>query len=43
LGFKADAFYAEPGYRYFDADYSGGGFTYDVAQSGVVIGLNFKF
>lgn len=33
----------EVGYRYFDTDYSDGGFTYDVAQSGAVIGLNFNF
>ena len=33
----------EAGYRYFDTDYSDGGFTYDIAQSGALIGLNFKF
>lgn len=33
----------EVGYRYFDTDYSDNGFTYDVAQSGAVIGLNFDF
>lgn len=33
----------EVGYRYFDTDYSGGGFSYDVAQSGALIGLNFTF
>ncbi len=33
----------EVGYRYFDTDYSDGGFTYDIAQSGALIGLNLKF
>lgn len=33
----------EVGYRYFDTDYSDGGFTYDIAQSGALIGLNFRF
>lgn len=33
----------EVGYRYFDTDYSGGGFTYDIAQSGLLLGLNFRF
>ena len=34
---------AEIGYRYFDTDYDDGGFTYDIAQAGALIGLNFKF
>ena len=38
-----DSVSLEVGYRYFDTDYSGGGFTYDVAQSGALIGLNFEF
>ena len=33
----------ELGYRYFDTDYSDSGFTYDIAQSGAVIGINFTF
>lgn len=33
----------EVGYRYFDTDFSDGGFTYDIAQSGAWIGMNFKF
>lgn len=33
----------EVGYRYFDTDYSDNRFTYDVAQSGALIGLNFEF
>ena len=33
----------EVGYRHFDTDYSDSGFTYDVAQSGALIGLNFTF
>ena len=34
---------AEIGYRYFDTDYDDGGFTYDIAQAGLLIGLNVKF
>ncbi len=30
-------------YRYFDTDYSDSGFTYDIAQSGALIGLNLRF
>lgn len=33
----------EAGYRYFDTDYTSGRFSYDVAQSGALIGLNFEF
>lgn len=33
----------EVGYRYFDTDYSEGGFVYDIAQSGALIGVNFTF
>lgn len=33
----------EVGYRYFDTDYSDSGFTYDIVQSGALIGLNFMF
>lgn len=33
----------EAGYRYFDTDYQEDGFTYDVAQSGVILGLNIRF
>jgi hypothetical protein len=33
----------EVGYRYFDTDYSDSNFTYDVAQSGALIGVNFAF
>jgi hypothetical protein len=33
----------ELGYRYFDTDYSDSGFTYDIAQSGALIGLDFTF
>ena len=34
---------AEIGYRYFDTDYDDGGFTYDVAQAGLLLGVNFRF
>lgn len=33
----------EIGYRYFDTNYSDSNFTYDVAQSGALIGVNFAF
>lgn len=33
----------EVGYRYFDTDFSDGRFTYDIAESGALIGLNFNF
>lgn len=33
----------EIGYRYFETDYSDAAFTYDIAQSGALIGLNFAF
>jgi opacity protein-like surface antigen len=34
---------AEIGYRYFDTDYDDGGFTYDIAQAGLLLGVNFRF
>jgi hypothetical protein len=34
---------AEIGYRYFDTDYDDGGFTYDIAQAGLLLNFNFKF
>jgi hypothetical protein len=34
---------AELGYRYLNTDYSDGGFTYDIAQSGLFTGLNITF
>lgn len=34
---------AEIGYRYFDTDYDDGGFTYNIAQAGLLLGMNFKF
>jgi opacity protein-like surface antigen len=33
----------EAGYRYLDTDYVDGKFTYDVAQSGALIGVNIRF
>jgi len=36
-------FSTEIGYRYFDTDYDDGGFTYDVAQAGLLLNFNFKF
>jgi opacity protein-like surface antigen len=33
---------AEIGYRYFDTDYDDG-FTYDIAQAGLLLGLSFRF
>lgn len=38
-----EMFSAELGYRYFDTDYSDGGFTYDIAQAGAIISFNFRF
>jgi hypothetical protein len=34
---------AELGYRYLHTDYSDGAFTYDMTQSGIFTGLNFRF
>ena len=34
---------AELGYRYFYADYTDGGFTNDLTQSGIYTGVNIKF
>ena len=34
---------AELGYRYFDADYSDGDFSYDLAEHGLFMGVNVKF
>jgi hypothetical protein len=31
------------GYRYLDVDYADGGFLYDVAQDGIVLGLSWRF
>jgi len=31
------------GYRYVDVDYEDDGFLYDVAQSGPVLGLSWRF
>lgn len=36
-------FSTEIGYRYFDTDYNDGGFTYDVAQAGLLLNFNFTF
>ena len=36
-------FSTEIGYRYFDTDYNDGGFTYDVAQAGLLVNFNFTF
>jgi opacity protein-like surface antigen len=33
----------EVGYRYFDTDYDDGDFTYDIAQAGLLLGVNFRF
>jgi opacity protein-like surface antigen len=33
----------ELGYKYFAIDYSDGGFTYDVANSGVMTAFSIKF
>lgn len=38
-----DALSLEVGYRYFDTDYSDSNFTYDIAQSGALIGLTYAF
>jgi hypothetical protein len=35
--------FAELGYRYLQTDYTDRGFTYDVAQSGLFIGMSMKF
>jgi hypothetical protein len=35
--------FTEVGYRYLHTDYTDGGFTYDVAQSGFFMGLGLKF
>lgn len=35
--------FTELGYRYLETDYTDGGFTYDIAQSGVFAGLGFRF
>lgn len=35
--------FTELGYRYLHTDYSNGGFKYDVATSGVFVGLGFNF
>ncbi len=34
---------AELGYRYMDTDYQDGAFTYDIAESGIYTGLNYRF
>lgn len=35
--------FVEAGWRYLHTDYTNGGFTYDLAQSGAFLGLGFKF
>jgi hypothetical protein len=35
--------FTEVGYRYLHTDYTDGGFTYDMAQSGAFIGLGLRF
>lgn len=35
--------FVEAGWRYLNTDYTSGGFTYDVAQSGAFMGLGLKF
>jgi len=34
---------AELGYRYYKTDYSNGGFNYNIAASGMMLGVNIKF
>ena len=38
-----DKISSEIGYRYFDTDYTDGGFGYDIAQAGLFLGLNVNF
>lgn len=44
LGYQInDTVSVEVGYRAFDTDYEDDGFTYDITQSGLQLGLNVKF
>ena len=44
LGYQfTDRFSTEIGYRHNDTDYKNGGFTYDLAMSGLFAGFDFKF
>ncbi len=36
-------FSAELGYRYYKTDYTNGGFKYNMAAAGMMLGLNYKF
>ena len=38
-----DSVMVEAGYRYLAVDYANGGFVWDVAMQGPVIGVNFRF
>lgn len=38
-----EMFSMELGYRYFDTDYEDSGFTYDIAQFGLLLNANFRF
>ncbi|MDH3328030.1 MAG: hypothetical protein OEM01_02235 [Desulfobulbaceae bacterium] len=44
LGYQwTETFSTTIGYRYLDVDYEDGGFLYDVAQDGPVLGLSWRF
>lgn len=44
VGYKfSESVSCEIGYRYFDTDYSDDNYIYDIAQSGVLIGVNYVF
>lgn len=38
-----DHLFIEAGYRYLQTDYSDGGFTFDIAQSGAFVGFGLRF
>lgn len=44
LGYRfTDTVHTTLGYRYMDYDYSNGGFAYDVATQGIILGLGFTW